>query len=152
MASRTNWGSKGRIAVSTAMRSLGGVSMTDRSRTPASDSWRVRGTGVADMARTWTSFLSCLSFSFCATPKRCSSSTMSRPSLGISTSRDSRRWVPTRTSTWPAASFFFTSRISAAERKREIISIDTGKPAKRFWKVSRCWSARMVVGASTATW
>ena len=70
------------MAVSTAMRSLGGVSITDMSRTPASDSCSVRGTGVADMASTWTSFFSCFRRSFWATPKRCSSSTMSSAELG----------------------------------------------------------------------
>ena len=94
---------KGRIAVSTAMRSRGGVSITDRSRTPASESWSVRGTGVADMASTWTFFFSCFSRSFWATPKRCSSSTIIRPSLGSWMSFDSSRWVPIRMSTLPSA-------------------------------------------------
>ena len=66
---------------------------------------------------------------------------------------DSRRWVPIRMSTLPAAMRALELRqLLAGVRKREIISIVTGNPSKRRRKVSRCWSARMVVGASTATW
>ena len=46
------------------------------SRTPDSASCKVRGIGVAVSVRTCTSALSCFSFSFCATPKCCSSSTI----------------------------------------------------------------------------
>ena len=67
----------------------------------------MRGTGVADMASTWTFFLSCFSRSFCATPKRCSSSTISRPIFGSWMSFDSSRWVPIRMSTLPSVSRFF---------------------------------------------
>ena len=62
----------------------------------------VRGIGVAESASTSTSSRSARRSSFCATPKRCSSSTITRPrSFGI-TSRERRRCVPTRTSTLPA--------------------------------------------------
>ena len=49
------------------------------SRSPASDICRVRGIGVADSERTSTLSLSWRRSSFCFTPKRCSSSTISRP-------------------------------------------------------------------------
>ena len=62
-------------------RSSGGVSMTLMSRTPASARFSVRGIGVADSVSTWTSVRICLSRSLCATPKRCSSSTTTRPRL-----------------------------------------------------------------------
>ncbi len=52
------------IAVSTAIRSRGAVSMVDMSRTPARDSCRVRGTGVAVIARTWTLFFNFFNLSF----------------------------------------------------------------------------------------
>ena len=39
----------------------------------------------------------------------------------------------------------------SGERKRLIISIRAGKAAKRRLKVSKCWKARTVVGARTAT-
>ena len=61
----------------------------------------VRGIGVAVSASTSTSSRSERSSSFWATPKRCSSSTITRPrSFGI-TSRESTRCVPMRTSTLP---------------------------------------------------
>ena len=43
-----------------AMRSLGGVSITLKSRTPVSDMCSVRGMGVAESVSTSTSFFSCL--------------------------------------------------------------------------------------------
>ena len=69
---------------------------------PASDMCSVRGIGVADSASTSTSSRSWRSSSFCATPKRCSSSTITSPrSFGI-TSRERTRCVPIRTSTLPS--------------------------------------------------
>jgi len=62
-----------------ARRSLGGVSMTDMSRIPARPIWSVRGMGVADRVRQSTVLLICFNFSLATTPKRCSSSTISRP-------------------------------------------------------------------------
>ena len=62
-----------------ASRSFGGVSITDMSRIPTSDMFSVRGIGVAVIVSTSTFLRSCLIFSLCATPKRCSSSTTSRP-------------------------------------------------------------------------
>ena len=53
--------------------------MTLMSRIPASDICSVRGIGVALIAMTSTFSLSWRSSSFCLTPKRCSSSTMSSP-------------------------------------------------------------------------
>ncbi len=53
--------------------------MTETSRIPASDIWSVRGIGVAESAITSTLSLSWRSSSFCLTPKRCSSSMISRP-------------------------------------------------------------------------
>ena len=61
----------------------GSASPTSRARRPCSFSWR--------------------SSSFCRTPKRCSSSTISRPSSSARTSRESSRWVPIRMSTLPSA-------------------------------------------------
>ena len=65
--------------VRTASRSTGGVAMIDSSRTPVSASCSVRGIGVAVSVSTCTSARSSFSCSLCATPKCCSSSTMSRP-------------------------------------------------------------------------
>ena len=75
----------------------------DMSRTPASARLSVRGIGVADSVRTSTSRLSCLSRSLAATPKRCSSSTTTRPRSLNRTSFDSSRCVPITRSTEPSA-------------------------------------------------
>jgi len=70
---------KRRTTVSMGSRSTGGVSMTDMSRTPESDIYKVRGIGVAVMASTSTEARNCFTRSLWATPKRCSSSTISKP-------------------------------------------------------------------------
>ena len=77
--------------------------MTDMSRMPTSDMFSVRGIGVADIVSTSTRFLICLIRSLCATPKRCSSSTTSRPRSRNFTSFESSRCVPTMISTLPAS-------------------------------------------------
>ena len=71
------------------------------SRTPDSASCKVRGIGVAVRVSTCTSALSCFSFSFCATPKCCSSSTMTRPRCAKRTSFASSACVPTTISILP---------------------------------------------------
>ena len=63
----------------TASRSIGGVAIRLISRTPLSAICRVRGIGVAVSVSTCTSVFSFFSRSLCATPKCCSSSTISRP-------------------------------------------------------------------------
>ncbi len=108
-------------------RPSGGVSMIEMSRSPESDMWSVRGIGVAERESTSTSRRSARRSSFCWTPNRCSSSTITRPScLGI-TSRERMRCVPTSTSTFPSANSRRTALISAGFRKRETISTRTGK-------------------------
>ena len=111
----------------------------------------VRGIGVAESASTSTSSRSERRSSFWATPKRCSSSRITSPSsLGI-TSRERTRWVPTRTSTLPAAKSASTCFVSAGFRKRDTISTLSGKSRKRSRNVFQCCSARIVVGQSTST-
>ena len=112
--------------------------MIDMSRMPTSDMFSVRGIGVAVIVRTSTRFLSCLIFSLCATPKRCSSSTISRPRSLKTTSLESRRWVPMMMSTRPAVSPARISLVSCLVRNRLTISMATGKPAKRSRSVFRC--------------
>jgi hypothetical protein len=96
------------------------------SRRPAKDICSVRGIGVADSDSTSTFSLSWRSSSFCFTPKRCSSSTISKPRSFGRTSRDSRRWVPIRMSTSPRSNAAAVSRDSFGERKRETMSIWKG--------------------------
>ena len=81
IASRIVTGSYGITKVRTARRSTGGVAMRLISRTPDSASCRVRGIGVAVSVSTCTSAFSCFSFSFCETPKCCSSSTISKAEM-----------------------------------------------------------------------
>ena len=111
----------------------------------------VRGIGVADMVRTLTVGRSCLIFSFCRTPNRCSSSMIRRPKSRNFTSLASRAWVPTTMSTVPAARSALTRRRSAGERRRLRTSIRTGMSRIRSVKVTWCWWASTVVGTSTAT-
>ena len=98
--------------VSTGCRSSGGVVMTDMSRMPVIDISRVRGIGVALMVSTSTWTRSSLIRSLCSTPKRCSSSTTSRPRSLNRTSPVSSRWVPITTSTLPSARPASTARAS----------------------------------------
>ena len=84
-----------------ARRSLGGVSITLMSRSPTSDMCSVRGMGVAVMVSTSTFLRICFRRSLWRTPKRCSSSTISRPRSANLTSFESRRCVPIRMSTLP---------------------------------------------------
>ena len=93
---------------------------------PASDICSVRGIGVALIEMTSTLSLSWRSSSFCLTPKRCSSSTMSSPRSFARTSRLSRRCVPMRMSTLPAANPAIASFCSLAGRKRLTCSIVNG--------------------------
>ncbi len=112
--------------VFTGRRPSGGVSITEMSRSPASDICSVRGIGVADIEITSTRSFSWRSSSFCLTPKRCSSSTINRPSSFARTSRESTRWVPMRMSTRPSAKPLIASFCSAAVRKRDTCSIVIG--------------------------
>ena len=60
-------------------RSAGGVCSNDRSRMPTRLISSVRGMGVADSVSTSTLVFSFFIASLACTPKRCSSSTISRP-------------------------------------------------------------------------
>ena len=64
-----------------ARRSAGGVVISDRSRSPPSAMFSVRGMGVAVSVSTCTSARSVFRRSLSRTPKRCSSSTMIRPEI-----------------------------------------------------------------------
>ena len=100
------------------------------------DMCSVRGIGVAVRVSTSMDCFSFLMASLWVTPKRCSSSTTSRPRSLNSTSLASSRWVPTTTSTEPSFSSFKICFCSAAVLKRLSTSTFTGKPAKRFSMVA----------------
>ena len=143
--------SHGSTKVSTGERSRGGVCISVMSRRPASDWCSVRGIGVAVSVRTSVSRRSCLSRSLCFTPKRCSSSITISPSAANFTSSLSRRCVPMMTSTLCSATSASVFACSFAVWKRLSTATRIGKSASRSPKVRACWSARIVVGTSTAT-
>ena len=101
------------------------------SRMPTMDMWRVRGMGVAESVSTSIWVFMCLMISLCWTPKRCSSSTISRPRSLNFTSLARMRCVPIRMSIFPAAARWRMSFCSLGVRKRESTSQVTGNPAKR---------------------
>ena len=118
---------------------------------PARARLSVRGMGVADSVSTSTSRFSCLSRSFAATPKRCSSSTTTRPRSLNCTSFESRRWVPMTISTVPSARPWSVAVWAAGATKRDSRRTSIGKAPNRCENVALCWAARTVVGTSTAT-
>ena len=132
-------------------RSSGGVVIVDISRIPVTAISRVRGIGVADIAKTSTVVRIFLRDSFCSTPKRCSSSTMTRPRSLNCTSCERMRCVPTTTSTTPDVSSARISLLSFAVLKRDKPATLMGKPAYRSAKVLECCCTRSVVGTRTAT-
>ena len=135
-----------------ARRFCGAVAITEKSRMPSSDIASVRGIGVAVSVSTSTSARSCFSASFWRTPKRCSSSMITRPRRLSFTSRDSSLCVPMTMSISPLASFFDASPwLPCAIRKRDSSAIFTGQSAKRSVKVWKCCSASSVVGQRTTT-
>ena len=90
---------------------------------------RVRGIGVADMARTSTFVRSALRCSLCSTPKRCSSSMMTRPRSLKRTPEVSSRCVPMTTSTVPSATPSTAAFASASLLNRDSAATFTGKDA-----------------------
>ena len=151
MASRTRPVEASATRVWIGSRSSGGVSMSERSRTPARARLSVRGIGVAESVSTSTSRRSFLSRSLAATPKRCSSSTMTIPRSRNRTSLLRSRCVPTTRSTEPAARPSIVASCSRAATYRDSSLTVTGYAANRWLNVTKCWAARTVVGTSTAT-
>src|SRR5213082_1636595 len=114
------------------------VGLRDMSRKPTRDICSVRGIGVAESASASTFLRISFNLSLCATPKRCSSSTTSRPRSANFTSFESRRCVPITMSTLPASRSASTFFCSAAVRKRLSNSMRAGNAANRFLNVSKC--------------
>ena len=108
------------MRVSMASRSGGGVSRLLMSRMPSSDRCSVRGIGVAVSVSTSTVCRSRLSRSLCSTPKRCSSSMITRPRSLKCTSALTSRCVPMMMSTPPCGqpledALLLAGRAEAAE-------------------------------------
>ena len=95
----------------------------------------VRGMGVAVSVSTSTSERSAFMASLCRTPKRCSSSMMSRPSRLNFTSALSSLWVPTTMSMVPASRPSSAAFTSLGERKRDSSATRTGHLPKRSTRV-----------------
>ena len=129
-----------------ARRRCGAVAITDRSRRPSSAMPSVRGIGVAVSVSTSTSARSAFIASLWRTPKRCSSSTISRPRRLNLTSPDSSLCVPTMMSMVPSSRPSIAALISLAVRKRDISATFTGHWPKRLLMVWKCCSASSVVG------
>ena len=93
--------------------------------------FKVRGMGVAERVSMSTPMKFSFSFSLCLTPKRCSSSMMTRPRSWNRTSLESRRWVPMTMSTLPACRPRRVSFCCLAVRKRESSPTFTGNASMR---------------------
>ncbi|MNS96837.1 hypothetical protein D3C72_1311530 [compost metagenome] len=109
--------------------------MIDRSRMPDTAMFSVRGIGVAVRVRMSTSLRSALSCSFWRTPKRCSSSMITRPRFLIFTSSCSSLCVPMTMSILPSARSATAALTSLVDLKRLITSTVTGQSAKRSRKL-----------------
>ena len=107
--------------------------------------------GVAVRVRISTSARNALSASFWRTPKRCSSSTMTKPKRLKCVSLESNLWVPITMSASPAAIAARAAVISFAVLKRDNSTTFTGQSANRSFQVAACCSANNVVGAKIAT-
>ena len=118
-----------------ARRLLGAVAMTEKSRRPSMLIASVRGIGVAVSVSTSTSARMAFRRSFCRTPKRCSSSMMTRPRRLKATSLPISLWVPMTMSILPSANSFSASADSLAVLKRDNSAIFTGQSAKRSQNV-----------------
>ena len=110
----------------------------------------VLGIGVAERVSTSTRGNFCFNFSFCTTPKRCSSSTMSKPRSWNLISLLMILCVPISKSTLPDSSPFTIFFCFCAGTKRESISTVTGNASILSRAVLKCCMASTVVGTSSA--
>ena len=119
---------------------------------PVSDISSVRGIGVADIVSTSTAVRSDFRYSLCSTPKRCSSSTMTRPEV---LEPDGLLQQPVRADDDVDAAVDDARQRSPRPRRRAVnrdsSRIVTGNCAIRSAKVWMCWWASSVVGTRTAT-
>ena len=140
-----------RTKVLIAKRFCGAVAMIENSRNPSIAIPKVLGIGVAVKVRISTSARNAFNASFWRTPKRCSSSTITRPRLANRVSFDRSLCVPIMISASPLAMASRAALISLVVLKRESSTIRTGQSAKRSFHVATCCSASRVVGARIAT-
>ncbi len=111
----------------------------------------VRGIGVAVIVKISTCLRKAFSFSFCFTPKRCSSSIITKPKSLNLISGCSSRCVPITIWTLPSASpsriFFCCAGVLNLESISQLMS----KPSNLLEKLLKCWSVRIVIGEISAT-
>jgi hypothetical protein len=100
--------------------------MVDISRMPVIAISSVRGMGVADMVSTSTAVRSCLRYSLCSTPKRCSSSTITMPRFLKRVEVWSSRCVPITMSALPSAAFARVCSVSFGVWKRDSCRMSSG--------------------------
>ena len=136
MASRITALSRCCTKVLMAKRRAGAVAIIDKSRMPDMAMFKVLGIGVAVRVRISTSARSDLNFSFWRTPKRCSSSMITKPKSLNCTASLNNLCVPTTMSTLPEAIPSSTDFCALPLTKREITSILNGRLAKRSLKFS----------------
>ena len=109
-----------------------------KSRAPIKEKWSVLGIGVAVRVSVSTVSRNNLSFSLCATPKRCSSSIIIRPrSVNLYLS-DKILCVPMRISILPSCKSSAIWSDSLPVLKRDINCILTGKSLNLSLKVLKC--------------
>ena len=151
MASRTLGSRRSCTKVLIDSRLAGGVAIIDKSRMPLKDMFSVLGIGVAVRVMTSTSARNARRRSFWRTPKRCSSSIMTRPKSLNAKSEPNTLWVPITISTLPLPQSSATCEFSLLLCRRLTDSILTGHCAKRSLNVSKCCWANSVVGTSMTT-
>ena len=144
--------SHSKTKVLTANLSTGGVAIKLKFFNPDKDNCKVLGIGVAVKVKTWILPCNSFIFSFCPTPKCCSSSIINKPKLLKSTSFDNRACVPTTIFMSPdfKPAFIFT---------RSLLFVILDKPEtfndvllNLLIKLWICCFTKIVVGATKATW
>ena len=126
--------------------------ITVTSMSPHAVSASVRGIGVAVISSTSGCRPLSASVPRCSTPKRCCSSITTSDSALKATSSCTRAWVPTMSCTSPAATSASSRRRPASPSRP--VSSATRKPVPNSQpsSVRMCCSARISVGAISATW
>ena len=132
----------------------GSSSMTDTSKSPYKVMARVRGIGVAVITKIWGGMPLFFFHSLArwATPNRCCSSIITKPSLSKLTTSSIRAWVPINSCNSPDSScswmilrwLFLVEPVSKA--------MFTPNPWSIFSMVLKCWMARISVGAIRLAW
>ena len=120
--------------------------------TPARDICNVLGIGVAVNVKTCIELLNDFKYSFCETPKCCSSSIMSRDKLLNLIFLDSKACVPIIICVSPVSISSFITALSLDFINLDNSLILIGNPLNLSLKFFTCCLTKSVVGAIKATW